>query len=237
IQPVPQVGHSDTHGPSEAAALLFHMTGILFSACRPRGKGRTLKGATPFSTGFTVPRAITLCGHPTEASVKSSLGAGSDAAFCPAPQSPQFPARPAICSLDRSHRRGGANRGNFRDESWFGAVVSVRTVLVLEDEPLIRRATAEILADAGHNVLQAQSGVEALACLNEHAVDVIVADINLPGKLTGLELGMLALLALPRLKLVVTSGGNAPDAARMPPNSVFLAKPYRPQEICAAVEA
>ena len=140
-------------------------------------------------------------------------------------------------SLDRSHRRGGANRGNFRDESWFGAVVSVRTVLVLEDEPLIRRATAEILADAGHNVLQAQSGVEALACLNEHAVDVIVADINLPGKLTGLELGMLALLALPRLKLVVTSGGNAPEGSQMPPNSVFLAKPYRPHEICAAVEA
>ena len=116
-------------------------------------------------------------------------------------------------------------------------MVGARTVLVLEDEPLIRGATAEILSDAGYNVQEAQTGVEALACLNQHAVDVIVADINLPGKLNGLELGMLALLALPQLKLVVTSGGNAPDGSQMPPNSVFLPKPYRPYEICAAVEA
>ena len=125
---------------------------------------------------------------------------------------------------------------NYPDKSWFDAMVGERTVLVLEDEPLIRCATAEILCDAGYNVLEAQTGVEALARLNEYAVDVMVADINLPGKLTGLEVGMLALLALPRLKLVVTSGGNAPDGSQMPPNSVFLAKPYRPHQIRAAVE-
>ena len=115
--------------------------------------------------------------------------------------------------------------------------MGARTVLVLEDEPLIRCSTAEVLADAGCNVLEAETGVEALACLNQHPVDVIVADVNLPGELTGLDVGKLAQIALPGLRLVVTSGDNALDGSEMPPNSVFLAKPYRPHQICAAVEA
>lgn len=130
-----------------------------------------------------------------------------------------------------------ASRGNFHGESGFGALVGTRTVLVLEDEPLIRCATAEVLADAGCNVLEAETGVEALACLNQHPVDVIVVDVNLPGKLSGLDVGKLAQIALPGLKLVVTSGDHALDGLEMPPNSVFLAKPYRPHQICAAVEA
>lgn len=115
--------------------------------------------------------------------------------------------------------------------------MGARTVLVLEDEALIRWSTVEVLIKAGCNVLEAETGVEALAYLHQHEVDVVVADVNLPGKLSGLDVGKLAQLARPRLKVVVTSGDQVPEGSQMPPNSVFLAKPYRPHQLCAAVEA
>ena len=100
---------------------------------------------------------------------------------------------------------------------------------------MIRDATAEVLAESGHVVLQAANAVEALARLNERSdIDVFVADVNLPGSVNGCEVGELAMLARPDLRLVMTSGA---EPTYLPRNSVFLPKPYRPAQICQAVNA
>ncbi len=63
------------------------------------------------------------------------------------------------------------------------------TVLVAEDEILIRMDVAEALREAGFRVLETSSADEAIQLLEQgHAVDVIFSDINMPGKIDGLDL-------------------------------------------------
>jgi len=52
--------------------------------------------------------------------------------------------------------------------------MNARTVLLVEDEPLIRLATADVLTESGCIVLEAESSGEALACIDAHSeIDVI----------------------------------------------------------------
>jgi EAL domain-containing protein (putative c-di-GMP-specific phosphodiesterase class I) len=60
-------------------------------------------------------------------------------------------------------------------------------VLVVDDEPLLRRALARVLAAEGFEIVQACDGAEALAQLEETAVDVVVSDVQMPN-VTGIEM-------------------------------------------------
>ena len=61
-----------------------------------------------------------------------------------------------------------------------------KTVLVVEDDPWTRTVLTELLADEGYRVMRAASGIQALQLARSHSPDVIVLDLNLPGK-SGLE--------------------------------------------------
>jgi CheY-like chemotaxis protein len=63
-----------------------------------------------------------------------------------------------------------------------------KTVLVVEDEEDIADSVAELLALAGHVVLVARDGDEALAAAERHRVDAVLLDWNLPGSLSGVPL-------------------------------------------------
>jgi two-component system KDP operon response regulator KdpE len=65
-------------------------------------------------------------------------------------------------------------------------VISNRTILLIDDEPQIRRVLRTSLAAHGAHVLDVQSGEEALELLREHTVDLILLDLNMPG-MGGLE--------------------------------------------------
>jgi len=111
------------------------------------------------------------------------------------------------------------------------------TVLVVEDETLIRMLAADSLADSGYNVLEAADAAEALRILEEHdEVAVLFTDVNMPGPMDGLALAGLMHDRRPDLGLIVTSGRGAPDLGRLPLSSIYLAKPYGPQQLAAAVE-
>ncbi|MDQ2860114.1 MAG: response regulator, partial [Pseudomonadota bacterium] len=63
------------------------------------------------------------------------------------------------------------------------------TVLVVEDEGLVRLDAVEILRDAGYAVVEAANAEQALAVVaGGGAVDVLFTDINMPGRMDGLEL-------------------------------------------------
>jgi len=111
------------------------------------------------------------------------------------------------------------------------------TVLVVEDEMLIRMFAADSLQENGFTVLEAADAAEALKILDAHDdVDVLFTDVNMPGPMDGIALVGLMHGRRPELGLIITSGRGAPDLADLPGTSLYLAKPYLPQQLAAAVE-
>ncbi|HEY2007631.1 MAG TPA: response regulator [Rhizomicrobium sp.] len=110
------------------------------------------------------------------------------------------------------------------------------TVLLVEDEGIIRMASAAILEDAGYDVLEAVDAEEALATLNDHPeVDVVVTDVQMPGKLDGLQLIEVIAHDYPQVQTLVTSGRASLREARESGAVKFLAKPYTAAGIQSAV--
>jgi CheY-like chemotaxis protein len=118
-----------------------------------------------------------------------------------------------------------------------GSAASPRgeTVLVVEDEVLVRLAVAETLRDEGYSVIEAANGDEALEVLaTSTQIDVVFTDVNMPGSLDGAALGRYVRSTRPGLKVIVASGRVA-RAAALEAADVFLAKPYDPENIVKAV--
>lgn len=109
------------------------------------------------------------------------------------------------------------------------------TILIVEDESLVRLDAAECLRDAGFDVLEATDAAEALEMLAEHDVDVLFTDINMPGPIDGLELARRVLGRCPGTRLVLTSGAIKPTRDQIPGGGAFLAKPYSPEAVTRAV--
>jgi len=117
------------------------------------------------------------------------------------------------------------------------AKASRRTVLVVEDEMLIRILATDSLRESGFTVLEAGNATEALRILDERDdVDVLVTDISMPGPIDGMALAELMRDRRPDLGLIITSGRGELDPADLPNTSLYLAKPYLPRQLAAAVE-
>ena len=113
-------------------------------------------------------------------------------------------------------------------------VSSAPVILVVEDEYIIRAALVAELEQAGWKVLEARTGEAALAQLRcEQRIDVLVTDIQLAGYLSGWEVAEGFRAATPDMPVVYMSG-KAVDRSRMVPGSVFLSKPFAPQDVLAA---
>jgi PAS domain S-box-containing protein len=107
------------------------------------------------------------------------------------------------------------------------------TILAVDDDPIVLLNTATVLADIGHEVLQAHSGPAALAQLADHAVDLLVTDYAMPG-MTGAELVAQALEARPGLKAIIVSGyADLPEGA--PLEVPRLAKPFSDADLATII--
>jgi signal transduction histidine kinase/CheY-like chemotaxis protein len=103
-------------------------------------------------------------------------------------------------------------------------------VLLVEDETLVRMTTATMLADLGHDVLEAETGAEALARLAQ-GIDLVVCDLGLPD-IDGLALVGRIRERLPGIPVVVASG-----AARIGGEGiVWLGKPYDEMALRSALD-
>ena len=102
------------------------------------------------------------------------------------------------------------------------------TILVVEDEVLIRMHVVDSLTDAGFNVLEAADATQAIEVLKTcDAVDLVFTDITLPGELDGFGLVRWIRLQNPSLPIILTSGGhNAALAAERCKDEPFFEKPY-----------
>jgi CheY-like chemotaxis protein len=105
-------------------------------------------------------------------------------------------------------------------------------VLIVEDEPLVRELEADILVGAGFRLLEAKTADEAFELLRRGAeVQVVFTDVDMPGSINGFEFARLVHQGWPEIPIVVSSGKMRPGGRDLPPNAIFIAKPYRPAEL------
>ena len=108
------------------------------------------------------------------------------------------------------------------------------TILVVDDDVLIAMSTADMLADLGHDVLEAHSGHKALEILRERPlVQLMITDYAMPG-MTGLQLAQAARELKPGLRVLLASGyADIPDGAAV--DLPRLPKPYMQEQLAAQV--
>jgi DNA-binding NtrC family response regulator len=112
------------------------------------------------------------------------------------------------------------------------------SVLVVEDEFLIRLNAVDALEDAGFHVYAAECPDAAVRILEEHGdIGLVFTDVNMPGSMNGLDLARHVSDRWPEIRLAVTSGGAPKSAREMPTGGVFIAKPYAPSRIAAQLRS
>jgi CheY-like chemotaxis protein len=115
--------------------------------------------------------------------------------------------------------------------------VAGATILVVEDEPDVRRFVVRTLEHEHYTVLVAGSPgqAEALAAIGER-IDLVLTDLVMPGG-SGSELAKRLLARYPRLRVLYMSGYDPEPSLRLTPEQMvgFLAKPFGPEELTARV--
>ncbi|MEA1834783.1 response regulator [Methylobacterium durans] len=111
------------------------------------------------------------------------------------------------------------------------------TVLVVEDESMVRTVAVDMLEEAGFPVLQAATADAAWAILERaEEIGVLFTDVDMPGSMDGLALASRVAERWPHIRLVVTSGRVGLRDADMPDDGRFLLKPYRQAQLLNAID-
>jgi CheY-like chemotaxis protein len=116
---------------------------------------------------------------------------------------------------------------SFEGLIWMGEGIWKVSVLVVDDEPLIRMCAVDLLEEAGFSVVEADSGPRGLALFAEHPeITALFTDIQMPGAFDGLALARKALALRPDVQLIITSGNVRPSDDEIPDDVKFVPKPY-----------
>ena len=120
-----------------------------------------------------------------------------------------------------------------------GRAGSVVSVLVVDDEPAIRRFACRVLEQAGYGVFEAIDGVEALELIQGQAVglEVVVSDIVMP-RMNGVELMQALSVSWPSLAVILMSGYATTALSELgivAPCSI-LTKPFSAERLLAEVD-
>ena len=115
---------------------------------------------------------------------------------------------------------------------------NMASVLVVDDEPSVRRFACRVLHEAGYQVREAADGLDALSLIRSGVVDLdaVVSDIVMP-RMNGVELLQSLSLEHPRLPVILMSGYDMNQLTRLgivSPCGV-LSKPFPPDQLLAEV--
>jgi len=113
------------------------------------------------------------------------------------------------------------------------------TIFVIDDDPAMRRLLARILTGAGHRVREAADGAQGLAAFAAAPADLVICDIVMPDR-EGIETIRELRAAAPQLPILAISGSGGPGSVYLRSAvslgaSAALAKPFRAQELLAAI--
>jgi len=121
-----------------------------------------------------------------------------------------------------------------------GPFAGHETVLVAEDDAVLRQLTRIVLKRCGYHVFEAASATIALSLWKQHAaqIDLLVTDLLMPEGMTGLELAGKLHAQKPALKVLYTSGSSLDELDKewvRQAATHFLQKPYTPPRLAEAV--
>jgi len=137
-----------------------------------------------------------------------------------------------ICNEPDTTERGTVARAAIRGGD--------ETILVVEDEIALRELVCSVLEGRGYKILQAETGVKALAVWEEHKaeIDLLLTDLVMPDRLNGRELAEKLRAERPKLKVIFTSGYSADVVGKdfvSQRGLHYLQKPYDPQKLALTV--
>lgn len=111
-------------------------------------------------------------------------------------------------------------------------------ILLAEDDDSVRIFLARALRRAGHDVCDKGDGDDALAWVSEHPIDLLLADVVMPG-LDGIELARRASDMWPQLRVIFITGFAAValrEAQAMPREAAVLAKPFHLRQLVSEID-
>jgi CheY-like chemotaxis protein len=113
------------------------------------------------------------------------------------------------------------------------------TVLVVDDEEMVRRLAGRILLGQGYRVLEAKSGDEAVRMLQRGAqgIDAVLTDLAMPG-LAGRQLGETILRCWPQVRVIYMSGfpgKRMVEEGALDPKAAFVQKPFTAEQLTRKV--
>ena len=106
------------------------------------------------------------------------------------------------------------------------------TVLLVDDEDLVRQSTADMLNELGYSVVEAASAEEALALIDSKRFDLLITDHLMPG-ISGTELARTIRTVKPGVAVLLISGYA--EAEGIEPDLPRLTKPFRTDELAASL--
>ncbi|MEA2723844.1 MAG: two-component system, response regulator PdtaR [Gemmatimonadales bacterium] len=116
------------------------------------------------------------------------------------------------------------------------------SILIVEDDPDIRRTLEIALSQAGYKVIEAKDGREAMRLWHEHHADLVISDIHMPDK-NGLEVLIEVRALRPSTPVIVMTDGGRSEQMLLSENNAKLlgavrvvAKPFRMEEMLATVD-
>jgi len=101
------------------------------------------------------------------------------------------------------------------------------TILVVDDEVLVRIAAAERLRAAGYAVIEAANAAEAIRLMGTaQRIDLVFSDIHMPGDMDGHQLGAWILRERPHIKVLLTTGTDRAAGGNGSGGHHVIGKPY-----------
>ncbi len=108
------------------------------------------------------------------------------------------------------------------------------TILIVEDEVLVRLMLGDALREQGYAVIEAAQADEAVTVLRSAAkIDIVLTDIRMPGSLDGLDLARIIRSEFPHLKVALASAYSVP-ASELEAHA-FIRKPYNLADVATRV--
>lgn len=111
--------------------------------------------------------------------------------------------------------------------------MSEKTILVVDDEPIVRESIRDWLKEAGYNVMTAETGEEAIKLLEKHNISILVIDVRLPGR-TGISVLKDVKASKPQIKSIVITAypsEELSEEAKKQGAVDYLVKPINPDDL------
>jgi PAS domain S-box-containing protein len=147
--------------------------------------------------------------------------------------------RGTTVNLYLPHAAVAGERAAVANQATAAQLATGETILLVEDNPDVRKVTARRLENLGYRVIEADSGVRAIEMLEGGTkVDLLFSDVVMPGGVSGFDLARWVKESMPAVRILLTSG-FADDIARAgetpAPELEILRKPYSGADLAAAL--